>query len=408
MPTPTFFGPEIPVNTTISGFQGNSSIAGLAGGKFVAVWEDDSLAGAGGFASIRAQLFNADGSKLGGEFVTNGNEGFQRHSTVRHRAQGRPLRGRLDQHVAQRCGRRRWRARERVQCRRHAGRQRVFINQVTQSDQGDVSISALADGGTARLLGVTVSGNDDLDIRGRHLQCRRHAAQRQWSPIDGSPGLELGSSTVSLIGGGFVTVWTELRRRRRNRRLRARISARGDLTPTAHGCGSEFVVNSTTLNDQSQPTVTALANGGFAVAWTHVFDGNDTDVFLRIFNANGLPQTQDVFIDGDVNTNEGSVSMTALADGNLFVTWTDAGSAGDTDGFFDHINGKVISGVDGSELGNQFIINTTTALDQVDPSVTVLAMAGWRSRGGTEASVVVAATSVSTSARRSSTRARPP
>src|SRR6185295_7758213 len=65
-------GGELLVNSTIRGFQLAPSITALTSGGFVVVWVDDS--GKGGDSSdhsIKAQVFDAAGDKLGGEFLVN-------------------------------------------------------------------------------------------------------------------------------------------------------------------------------------------------------------------------------------------------------------------------------------------------------------------------------------------------
>src|SRR5688572_17053926 len=65
-------GSERTVNTVTAGAQQSPTIAVLASGNFVVTWMDDS--GEGGDASgtgIKAQLFEADGDKIGGEFLVN-------------------------------------------------------------------------------------------------------------------------------------------------------------------------------------------------------------------------------------------------------------------------------------------------------------------------------------------------
>ncbi|MFI0847471.1 calcium-binding protein [Mesorhizobium sp. IMUNJ 23232] len=374
MATPSFSGFEFVVNTTTAGFQQNPSVAGLANGKFVVTWQDE--ADATGFTSIRTQLFNADGSKLGDETAVNGNENTDSaQPSVTVLADGRYV-------IA-------WTQLAPNDTGDGSGssvKARIFnengtpdtdefiLNVTTQLNQGDVSISALADGGFAASWGHD-SGNVDLDIRGRVFNADGTPRSSVEVFIDGSPGLELNSTTAGLAGGGFVTVWTDSGGDGETDGFGSHIRAEiFDASGTS--VGGEFVVNFSVTDNQFDPTVVALANGGFAVAWTHTFDDNDTDAVLRIFNANGLPQTRDVFIDDDVNTNEDNVSMTALSDGNLFVAWRDAGSAGESDGSGAHIRGKVISGVDGSDVGgetDEIVINTTVPFDQFQPSVTALA-----------------------------------
>jgi Ca2+-binding RTX toxin-like protein len=68
----TPFGAEISVNTTTTGVQDFPAIAGLAGGGFVVAWTDNSHTGDDtSLAAVRAQIFAADGSPVGAEFLVN-------------------------------------------------------------------------------------------------------------------------------------------------------------------------------------------------------------------------------------------------------------------------------------------------------------------------------------------------
>jgi hypothetical protein len=65
-------GGEFLVNTETLGNQTTPRVAALANGRFVITWDDGSAAAPDGDGSaIRAQLFNADGSRFGAEFVVN-------------------------------------------------------------------------------------------------------------------------------------------------------------------------------------------------------------------------------------------------------------------------------------------------------------------------------------------------
>src|SRR5262245_20446295 len=72
MSAPIQSGSEFLINTTIAKDQENPSVVALANGKFVVTWVDDSLAfGDASGSAIVAQVFNADGSKSGSEFLVN-------------------------------------------------------------------------------------------------------------------------------------------------------------------------------------------------------------------------------------------------------------------------------------------------------------------------------------------------
>jgi hypothetical protein len=90
MPGATRFGSEFLVNTTTQAFQGTPTIAALANGRFVVVWMDESRTGGDLSRAIRAQLFNADGTRLGTEMlVPTTTTGDQIEPTVAALADGR-------------------------------------------------------------------------------------------------------------------------------------------------------------------------------------------------------------------------------------------------------------------------------------------------------------------------------
>ncbi len=65
-------GGEFLVNSTIVGSQNFSHLASLASGGFVATWTDSSgLGGDPTAPSVKAQIFSATGGKIGGEFLVN-------------------------------------------------------------------------------------------------------------------------------------------------------------------------------------------------------------------------------------------------------------------------------------------------------------------------------------------------
>jgi Ca2+-binding RTX toxin-like protein len=73
-------GDAITANSTTDGFQTNPIITLLAGGGFVVAWEEAQNTG---FDHIRGQMFSADGTKIGGDFaVTSSNPGDKLDATI--------------------------------------------------------------------------------------------------------------------------------------------------------------------------------------------------------------------------------------------------------------------------------------------------------------------------------------
>lgn len=66
-------GNEFTVNTTTVGEQIGSSVAALADGRFIVTWTHSTVGNGEDLsgAAVRAQIFSADGSPSGSEFLVN-------------------------------------------------------------------------------------------------------------------------------------------------------------------------------------------------------------------------------------------------------------------------------------------------------------------------------------------------
>ena len=62
--------------------------------------------------------------------------------------------------------------------------------------------------------------------------------------------------------------------------------------------GGEFQVNTTTVNDQTHPSVAADGNGDFVVSWQSFgqADPSSTDVYARVFGPSGQPATSEILV----------------------------------------------------------------------------------------------------------------
>ncbi len=108
---------------------------------------------------------------------------------------------------------------------------------------------------------------------------------------------------------------------------------------TTRKWGNEFIVNTTTAGQQDQSAVTALADGGFMVAWRD--DGiTDSTIRLQRYDARGNAVGGEINIAdaADYGLDQSSPSIVQLADGNLLVTQTDVDTLSDRD-----VEGTVIT-----------------------------------------------------------------
>jgi Ca2+-binding RTX toxin-like protein len=319
MPTPLFDGPEFLINTTTEEEQWLPTITALPDGRFVVAWTDNS--GTGGDTSLyasRGQIFGANGVPVGSEFL---------------------------------------------------------INTATLNDQYQPTITALPDGRfvvawtDSSLTGGDTSG---FAIRGQVFAADGAPSGSEFLINTTTASSQSEPTITALPDGRFVVAWRDFSATGGDTSFSA---IRGQVF-AANGAplGSEFLVNTTTVSNQYEPTITALPDGRFVVAWRdESATGGDTSgsaIRGQVFGANGAPSGSEFLINTTTVGSQFNPSITALADGRFVVAWQDeSATGGDTS--FSAIRGQVFA-TNGAPWGSEFLINTTTAFSQSAPTITAL------------------------------------
>ncbi len=261
MTAPFKWGSEFLVNkTTSEGYE--PAVTALANGRFVVTWMDSSPTGGDTSGSaIRARVFNADGTAFGHAFL---------------------------------------------------------VNSTLADNQGEPAITTLADG--------------------RFVVC--------W--VDNSA--TGGDTSESAV--------------------RARVFyANG--TPS----GAEFLVNTTTTSQQFDPAITALDGGGFVVSWSDMSatggDASFNAVRAQVFSANGVPSGGEFVVNSTTSDNQFEPAITALADGRFVVCWSDASTTFNATSLYS-FRAQVFNS-DGTPSGDEFLVGRTEIDFQYQPAITALA-----------------------------------
>ena len=123
--------------------------------------------------------------------------------------------------------------------------------------------------------------------------------------------------------------------------------------------GAEFIINAEPSVCR-YPDVTADANGNFAVVWLD--DKSSNSIMCELFDPNGLPRTDEFQVNTVRFSSLTRPSIAMDAGGNFVVTWDgDTNLAG-----LDDIHARLYE-PNGTPLGEQFLVNTTTAYAQQYP-----------------------------------------
>lgn len=342
-------GSEIAVNTTTTGIQRDVSVTALDGFGYFLAWTDSSGAAIDtSGTAIRGQFVGLDGS-TGSDF---------------------------------------------------------WVNTTTNLDQSMPSVATLkaVDGTPNATIIVWVDANAEQgDTQGTGIRFVRRGTDGSYydddNIINGSfAGDQSAPSVAGLFpdpngtdDGGFVVVWVtsdEASGDGAGTAVKARL-----FTASGTPVGDEFLVNSAAgddvtnsanpgNDDQSAPVVTALRNGGFVVAWQDsrgsvTGSGDDTigsGIRAKVYDRSGNEVTGDFAVNTGTFGNQSAPTIAALSGGGFVVVWVseDAGADGSGGAIMAQIYNE-----DGFPEGGNFLVNTTTYWDQIEPSVAALGDGGF-------------------------------
>ena len=314
----TKLGAETRVNTYTTGDQNAPAVTRLSDDGYVVTWVSNGQDGSG--AGIYAQRFNADGTMNGAEFrvntTTTSNQGW---------ATAEPLSG-----VA-------------IADLGTNGFVVTWQGVGTQSGQADTigifaqryDMSGAAVGGEVR-VNTTTTGDQTVPA------------------VDG------------FSDGGYVISWTSAAQDGSGLGVYAqRFDANGVAV------GSETRVNTYTTSDQVMPSVAVLADDSYVISWYSTGqDGSGLGVYAQRYDASGTALGSEFRVNTFTTNDQNYPRITALADGGFIIAWTSKNQ--DAGGTYPH--GAYMQRYDasGNAVGGETRINQTTAESQVHPVVAEL------------------------------------
>ncbi|THD82250.1 calcium-binding protein [Aliigemmobacter aestuarii] len=322
--TLTFFTPDFGINTLTTGNQYNQSVAALSDGRFIVVWMtyDGTVDGSG--TSIRGQIFLADGSRSGVEFQ---------------------------------------------------------VNTTTTNDQSLPTVTALANGGFFVAWGDYSASPDDTSedaLRGQFFDANGTMIGPERLIPQFTDGYQSFSQATRLANGNIAVVWEHDGIGEMPEDPEAGIRVR-IIRPDGTFASADLGVNTATFDNQYDPRITALADGGFFIVWRDFSatapDTNGQAVRGQRFDADGTRVGPEQVINQVIVGAQSHPDVGELADGRMIVVFQDgSGTGGDTSPAA--IKGRFL-GADGTPTGNEILINTTTEGSQVFPRVIPLLDGGF-------------------------------
>ena len=399
-------GSELLINTATNGAQTFQEIAALSNGGFVVTWADASL-GVGGATgdtssnAIKAQVFTADGSRVGSELLVNtATNGMQNVPQITVLSNGGFVVTWQDSSAGVGgAGGDTSSLATKAQVFAADGSRvgsEILVNTATISAQGMPQITGLSNGGFVVTwqdgsLGVGGAGGDTsaLAIKAQVFGADGSRVGTEFLVNTATFNTQNSQQITALEGGGFVITWRDFS------------SGDGGATGDTSGAaikaqvfaadgsrvGSELLVNTATVAGQDAPQITALSNGGFVVSWQDSSAGvggatGDTSalaVKAQVFAADGSRVGDELLVNTATAGSQASAEIKALSHGGFVVVWLDGstgvgGAGGDTSGTA--VKAQVFA-ADGSRLGSELLVNTATANAQDSAQITALSNGGF-------------------------------
>jgi large repetitive protein len=352
-------GKEFQVNTYEISAQRDASVSSLSGGGFVIAWESNQDVGGG--MGIYAQRYAVDYVPFGSEFRVNTyTTNNQERPSVAGLSDGGFIIAweSMDQDSSQ----------EGIFAQRYDSSGNISgtefqVNTYVLSTQSFPAVASLVEGG---FVITWKSVNQDMGDG-------RYGVYAQRYDVSGSPsGVEFlvnthidnnqrNPSVTGLVDGGFIIVWESNHLDLNSYEIYAQCySSDGSRS------GLEFQVNTYTINHQLSSSVAATSDGGFIIAWeSNLQDGNDVGIFAQRYDANSLPKG----IEFQVNTytigRQAAPSIAVMENGDFVITWDSAGGQdGDEGGIY-----AQRYDANGATIGLEFQVNDFTTNNQLGSSV---------------------------------------
>jgi RTX calcium-binding nonapeptide repeat (4 copies) len=243
------------------------------------------------------------------------------------------------------------------------------VNAYTIERQSEPVMSTLAGGGV--VVAWTSTGQDGSGdgICAQRYDGAGRAQGLEFRINTFTTGNQSDPAISALADGGFVVTWTSTGEDGNGDGVYAQ---RYNAVGVAQG--TEFCVNTFTSSNQHEPAVTALSNGGFLVTWTSQgqVPSNFSSVFAQHFDAAGVAQGGEIQVNTYTFAAQKQSAVATLADGGFVVAWASGIQDGDLDGVFARR-----FDANGVAKGPEIQVNTHTLADQNHPAVAALTNGGF-------------------------------
>ena len=197
-------------------------------------------------------------------------------------------------------------------------------------------------------------------------------------------GYQMLPKITNLSDGGYVVTWTS----------QAQDDSSGSYAKGVYGqrydasgstVGSEFLINTTVVNQQGYPAITSFLDGGFTAIWESYGQESQSGIFGQRYDASASTVGSEFHVNTYTSSYQSVADITSLSDDSFVVTWQSYHQDGDEYGIYGQ---KYDSS--GNVSGSEFQISTSTSGRQEQAQVTALLDGGfvvaWQDDSGLDGS----------------------
>ena len=329
-------GPEFVVSTKAL----NSAIAPLSSGGFVVVWRGDDPR-----FPIIGQRYTKAGAKLGASFVVVGNAPEKVKPAVAGLQNGGFVVA-WDAPDANGLGS--WVQAYNVNAVKVGAK--VRANSVTVGDQFGPSVVGLKNGTFVVMWTSNGQAGSSSGVFGQRFTAagvKQGAEFRAYTTV--LNGTHQFPCISALSGGGFVAVW------------RSSTGTSGQrFDPTGGKVGNEFQVNTANEGLLQHPVVAGLSTGGGFVVAREV-QGATLDILAQRYNANGVKVGGSFRVHPSAGENQFDPAITGLTNGGFVVVWSHS--------FSNHLAHGRLYNANGVAVGGTFRLNSSVVPIDASPAV---------------------------------------
>lgn len=244
-----------------------------------------------------------------------------------------------------------------------------LVNTYTAGYQENAAAAGLVDGGFVVLWNSNTQDAGTFGVYGQRFGADGAAVGGEFQVNVWSSGIQRMPVVAAMQDGGFVAAWYSTTQDGSSGGIYARLYA-------ADGsAGNEFLVNTITADEQGEPSLAVLADGGFVVTWSSTSQYATTagrGIFAQRYDADG--QAVGVQVRANLSTSDGwsESHVVALQDGGFAITWVANDSTSSASG----IRGRLFD-ADGVAATEEFHVNTVRSDDDHSPYGVALSDGGF-------------------------------